>query len=161
MGAQEGLERIGTRGGSSYDRDRIRDDRARLGESIRTMTATSSPGQTATEVRRRGVETTGIEIIDESARTARPHDLFWPWFAANVSVFGISYGAYVLGFGISFAQAAVVAVVGVILSFALCGIIAIAGKRGSAPTMILSRAAFGVQGQKVPGVMSWLVSIGW
>ena len=125
------------------------------------MTATSSPGQTATEVGRRGVETTGIEIIDESARTARPHDLFWPWFAANVSVFGISYGAYVLGFGISFAQAAVVAVVGVILSFALCGIIAIAGKRGSAPTMILSRAAFGVQGQKVPGVMSWLVSIGW
>ena len=47
------------------------------------------------------------------------------------------------------------------MSFALCGIIAIAGKRGSAPTMILSRAAFGVDGQKVPGVISWLVSIGW
>ena len=27
--------------------------------------------------------------------------------------------------------------------------------------MILSRAAFGVNGQKVPGVISWLVSIGW
>ena len=47
------------------------------------------------------------------------------------------------------------------VSFLLCGIIAIAGKRGSAPTMILSRAAFGVNGQKVPGVISWLVSIGW
>src|SRR5699024_3335281 len=46
-------------------------------------------------------------------------------------------------------------------SFALCGIIAIAGKRGSTPTMILSRAGFGVQGQKVPGVISWLLSIGW
>ncbi|MEO7068979.1 MAG: cytosine permease, partial [Nostocoides sp.] len=45
--------------------------------------------------------------------------------------------------------------------FLLCGIIAIAGKRGSAPTMILSRAAFGVTGQKVPGVISWLTSIGW
>ena len=43
----------------------------------------------------------------------------------------------------------------------LCGIIAIAGKRGSAPTMVLSRAAFGVTGQKVPGVISWLTSIGW
>ena len=32
---------------------------------------------------------------------------------------------------------------------------------GSAPTMILSRAAFGVIGQKVPGVISWLISIGW
>ena len=50
---------------------------------------------------------------------------------------------------------------GIVTSFVLCGIIAIAGKRGSAPTMILSRAAFGVTGQKVPGVISWLVSIGW
>ena len=113
------------------------------------------------QTRRLGVETTGIEIIEESARTARPRDLFWPWFAANVSVFGISYGSFVLGFGISFRQAVVVTVVGVVVSFLLCGIIAVAGKRGSAPTMVLSRAAFGVNGQKVPGVVSWLVSIGW
>ena len=121
-------------------------------------------GMTETTVaatKRLGVETTGIEIIDEAERTARPRDLFWPWFAANVSVFGISYAAFVLGFGISFWQAALVTVVGVIVSFALCGIIAIAGKRGSAPTMVLSRAAFGVNGQKVPGVISWLTSIGW
>ena len=117
--------------------------------------------RTLEQTRALGVETTGIEIIDEADRTARPSDLFWPWFAANVSVFGISYGSFVLGFGISFWQAAVVTVVGVVVSFALCGIIAIAGKRGSAPTMVLSRAAFGVHGQKVPGVVSWLVSIGW
>ncbi len=113
------------------------------------------------ETRRLGVETTGIEIIDEDARTARPADLFWPWFAANVSVFGISYAGFILGFGISFRQSVVVAVIGIMVSFLLCGIIAIAGKRGSAPTMVLSRAAFGVTGQKVPGVVSWLVSIGW
>ena len=112
-------------------------------------------------VRRLGVETTGIEIIDEAERTARPSDLFWPWFAANVSVFGISYGSYVLGFGLSLWQAVVVSVVGIVLSFAACGVVAIAGKRGSAPTMILSRAPFGVVGQKVPGVFSWLISIGW
>ena len=53
------------------------------------------------------------------------------------------------------------ALVGIVVSFALCGVVAIAGKRGSAPTMVLSRAAFGVDGQKVPGVVSWLVSIGW
>ena len=120
-----------------------------------------SMSETAVATKRLGVETTGIEIIDESERTARPRDLFWPWFAANVSVFGISYAAFVLGFGISFWQALVVTVLGIVISFLLCGIIAIAGKRGSAPTMILSRAAFGVNGQKVPGVVSWLVSIGW
>ncbi|MFC7491022.1 MULTISPECIES: purine-cytosine permease family protein [unclassified Knoellia] len=117
--------------------------------------------RTAEAAQRLGVETTGIEIIDEAERTAAPRDLFWPWFAANVSVFGISYAAFVLGFGISFWQAVVVTVIGIVVSFALCGVIAIAGKRGSAPTMVLSRAAFGVKGQKVPGVVSWLVSIGW
>lgn len=107
------------------------------------------------------IETNGIDIISESERTAKPRDLFWPWFAANVSVFGMSYAAFIYGFGVSFWQGVVVAIVGIIVSFLLCGIIAIAGKRGSVPTMVLSRAAFGVHGQKVPGVVSWLLSIGW
>lgn len=107
------------------------------------------------------IERAGIEIIPESQRTARPRDLFWPWFAANVSVFGMSYGSFVLGFGISFYQATVVSIIGIVVSFLLCGLIAIAGKRGSTPTMVLSRAAFGVHGQKVPGIVSWLTSIGW
>lgn len=117
-----------------------------------TTSETSSPSL---------IEQTGIEIIPEADRTAKPRDLFWPWFAANVSVFGMSYGSFVLGFGISLWQATLVSVIGIIVSFFLCGLIAIAGKRGSAPTMILSRAAFGVQGQKLPGIVSWLTSIGW
>ena len=114
-----------------------------------------------TDIKPALIERAGIEIIPESERTAKPRDLFWPWFAANVSVFGMSYGSFVLGFGISFWQATIVAVIGIVVSFLLCGLIAIAGKRGSAPTMVLSRAAFGVQGQKVPGIVSWLTSIGW
>ncbi|HTN54624.1 MAG TPA: cytosine permease [Microbacterium sp.] len=107
------------------------------------------------------IERAGIEIIPEADRTAKPRDLFWPWFAANVSVFGMSYGSFVLGFGISFWQATIVSVIGIVVSFFLCGLIAIAGKRGSTPTMVLSRSAFGVHGQKVPGIVSWLTSIGW
>ncbi|MFD2756765.1 purine-cytosine permease family protein [Gulosibacter faecalis] len=107
------------------------------------------------------IEHQGIDIVRPEERTAKPRDLFWPWFAANVSVFGMSYGSFVLDFGISFWQATLVAVIGIVVSFFLCGLIAIAGKRGSAPTMVLSRAAFGVHGQKVPGIVSWLTSIGW
>lgn len=107
------------------------------------------------------IEMQGIDIVPEADRTAKPRDLFWPWFAANISVFGISYGSFLLDFGISFWQATIVAAVGITVSFLLCGLIAVAGKRGSAPTMILSRAAFGVHGQKVPGIISWLTSIGW
>lgn len=115
------------------------------------MTQTATEASTTT---RKGIETTGIEVVEESQRTARPRDLFLPWFASNVSVFGMSYGAFMLGFGVSFWQAMAATLIGVIVSFGFCGIIAIAGKRGSAPTMVLSRAAFGTQGNKIPGVLT-------
>src|SRR5215468_8867676 len=115
----------------------------------------------AAESRPLQIEANGINVITDAERKGRPRDLFWPWFAANISVLGLSYGAFLLAFGISFWQAVVVGVAGIIISFLLCGLIAIAGKRGSAPTMVLSRAAFGVHGQKVPGIVSWLTSIGW
>ncbi|MFD8816316.1 purine-cytosine permease family protein, partial [Streptomyces sp. NPDC059627] len=87
--------------------------------------------------------------------------LFWPWFGANVSVLGMSYGAFALGFGISFWQALAAGVLGILASFLLCGFIAVAGKRGSAPTMVLSRAAYGVRGNRLPSVVSWVLTVGW
>ncbi|MCY7344269.1 MAG: cytosine permease [Pseudonocardia sp.] len=107
------------------------------------------------------VESNGINIIVDGERKGSPRELFWPWFAANVSVFGISYGAFALGFGISFWQALVVGIVGIVFSFLLCGFVALAGKRGSAPTMVLSRAAFGVRGNRLPAAISWLLTVGW
>src|SRR6202167_4333276 len=111
------------------------------------------------ELRPLQVEANGINVIAESERKGRPRDLFWPWFAANVSVLGL--GSFELGFSISFWQAAVVGVVGIVLSFLACGFIAVAGKRGSAPTMVLSRAAFGVRGNGLPTAVSWLLTVGW
>ena len=108
-----------------------------------------------------GIELKGIEIVEEHERTGRPRSLFWPWFAANISVLGVSYGAFTLGFGVSFWQAVIAGVIGVVISFALCGVIALAGKRGSAPTMVLSRAAFGVNGNRLTAVLSWLLTVGW
>jgi nucleobase:cation symporter-1, NCS1 family len=108
-----------------------------------------------------GVELNGINVIGEDERKGTPRQLFLPWFAANVSVLGLSYGAFVLDFGISFWQATVASAAGVVISFLLCGFISLAGKRGSAPTLILSRAAFGVRGQKLPAAVSWLLNVGW
>ena len=120
---------------------------------------TEGPG--TAELRPLQVEMNGINVIAEDERKGRPRDLFWPWFAANVSVLGLSYGSFELGFGISFWQALVVGVAGIVLSFLACGFISVAGKRGSAPTMVLSRAAFGVRGNKLPTVISWLLTVGW
>src|SRR5258707_7009234 len=107
------------------------------------------------------IEMNGINVITDSQRKGRPRDLFWPWFAANISVLGLSYGSFVLGFGISFWQASVAGLIGIVLSFLLVGFIALAGKRGSAPTLILSRAAFGVRGNKLPSVISLVLCVGW
>ncbi len=54
-----------------------------------------------------------------------------------------------------------VGLVGIVVSFVLCGFIALAGKRGSAPTMVLGRAAFGVRGNRFPTLISWLLTVGW
>jgi NCS1 family nucleobase:cation symporter-1 len=107
------------------------------------------------------IEANGINVITDAERKGQPRSLFWPWFAANVSVLGLSYGSFVLGFGISFWQAVVVGLIGIVVSFLLCGFIAVAGKRGSAPTMVLGRAAFGVRGNKLPSVISWVLTVGW
>ena len=113
------------------------------------------------EGRALAVETNGINVIAEAERKGTPRQLFWPWFGANVCVFGLAYGSFLLGFGISFWQAVVAGVVGIVVSFLLCGLVAIAGKRGSAPTLVLSRAAFGVNGNRVPSVLSWVLTVGW
>ncbi|WP_120728664.1 purine-cytosine permease family protein [Streptomyces hundungensis] len=107
------------------------------------------------------VETHGLDVISESERKGSPRTLFWPWFGANVSVFGLSYGAFALGFGISFTQALIASVIGIVFSFLLCGFVAVAGKRGSAPTMVLSRAAYGVRGNRLPSALSWILTVGW
>src|SRR4051794_40809510 len=115
----------------------------------------------AQQTRALSVETNGLNVIPDADRKGRPSQLFWPWFAANVSVLGLSYGAFLLGFGISFWQAAIVGLIGIVVSFALCGVVALAGRRGSAPTMVLSRAAFGVRGNRLPAVISWMLTVGW
>jgi NCS1 family nucleobase:cation symporter-1 len=107
------------------------------------------------------IEANGINVISADERKGAPRQLFWPWFAANISVLGLSYGAYVLGFGVSFWQACAAGLIGIVVSFLLVGFISVAGKRGSAPTLVLSRAAFGVRGNKLPTFVAWILNVGW
>ncbi|GAB78594.1 Purine-cytosine permease [Austwickia chelonae] len=110
---------------------------------------------------RSGVETNGINVIAENERHGRASDLFFPWFAANISVLGLSYGAWLSTFGGSLCQSVLVVSLGVIASFLLVGVISLAGQRGSAPTMTLSRSAFGPCGNLVPTAVAYLSLIGW
>ena len=107
------------------------------------------------------LEMNGTNFIAESERNGSPRSLFWPWAAANVSLLALSYGSFFLGFGISFWQATFAALIGTVASFFLVGVSSLAGKRANAPTMTLSRAAFGVKGNVVPGLLSYLIFVGW
>ena len=106
-------------------------------------------------------EINSTNLIAENERHGRARDLFWPWCGANVSLLALSYGAFFLGFGISFWQATFAAIIGTVLSFLIVGFSSLAGKKSNATTMILSRAAFGVKGNVLPGFLSYLVFVGW
>ena len=107
------------------------------------------------------LELNGTNIIAESERGGKASSLFWPWCGANVSLLALSYGSFFLGFGISFWQATAAAILGTLLSFLLVGVSSLAGKKSNAPTMVLSRAAFGVKGNLIPGLLSYLIFVGW
>jgi len=107
------------------------------------------------------LELNGTNVVDESERGGKASSLFWPWCGANVSLLALSYGSFFLGFGISFWQATLAAFLGTVLSFSLVGISSLAGKKSNAPTMVLSRATFGVKGSVIPGILSYLIFVGW
>lgn len=108
------------------------------------------------------VETRGIEPVPDTERHGHAGQMFWTWFAANISILGLPLGAALVSFrGLNFWQAAVVAVLGSFGSFALVGALSIGGKRGGAPALTLSRAVFGVRGNAGPTLVTWLSRLGW
>src|ERR671923_1091822 len=108
------------------------------------------------------IETNGINPIPDAERHGTPVELFWIWFAANVSILGMFFGlALVTFYGLNLLQALAAGVLGTVISFLLVGLISLAGKRGGAPTLTLSRAPFGVVGNALPTLVSYLALVGW
>jgi purine-cytosine permease-like protein len=108
------------------------------------------------------IETNGINPIPDSERHGRPVDLFWVWCAANISILGITYGAFLVTFyGLNLPQALLAGTVGAVVSFLLVGFVGLAGKLGGAPTLVLSRAPFGVVGNAIPTLISYISLVGW
>ncbi len=108
------------------------------------------------------VEQRGIEPVPDNERNGNPLQLFWVWFAANISILGLPLGATLIAFKtLNIWQAFAVALIGAVGSFALVGIVSVAGRRGGAPSMTLSRAVFGSRGNLGPTAISLLSRLGW
>jgi purine-cytosine permease-like protein len=87
--------------------------------------------------------------------------MFWLWFAANSSIVSIGFGATLFSLGMSLRQAIVSALIGVALSCLPLGLGTLAGKRSGQPTVIVSRAAFGVVGNVVPAILALASRVFW
>lgn len=107
------------------------------------------------------VEQRGIKPVPRDQRNGNPAQLFWVWFAANISILGIPLGATLVALGLNVWQALLAAILGSFGSFALVGLISVAGKHGGAPSLTLSRAIFGVRGNIGPTLVALLSRLGW
>ncbi|MFJ2560970.1 MULTISPECIES: purine-cytosine permease family protein [unclassified Streptomyces] len=108
------------------------------------------------------METRGLEPVPDDERTGHVRGLFPTWVAANISVLLLTMGAGLIVLnGLNFWQALVVGVTAPLVSYGTVGLISIAGKRGGAPGMALSRAVFGQRGNLFPGSLIWVARWGW
>jgi len=106
-------------------------------------------------------ESAGVEPTLPEERTGTVIRLFWMWFAANSSVLGIIFGGMLLALGMSLRQAVLAALAGVALSFLPTGLATLASKWNGQPTMVASRAGFGLIGNKVPAILSLVTRVLW
>ncbi|GAA2103024.1 cytosine permease [Streptomyces albiaxialis] len=105
------------------------------------------------------VEAHGIDHIPEDERHGRPRELFAVWAAANVNYLSLVVGGALVLMGLSLAQALAVIVVGN-LFWLLTGLLAVSGPAAGAPSEVITRAIYGVRGNRVNNaVVGWMISV--
>jgi len=107
------------------------------------------------------IEDSDLEPTPVDHRVGRAARMFWLWFAANSSILSIGLGAAVFAVGLSLRQSIVAILAGVAISFLPLGLTTLAGKRSGQPTMVVSRATFGLIGNVVPAVVALLTRVFW
>jgi nucleobase:cation symporter-1, NCS1 family len=106
------------------------------------------------------VEQRGIEHIPHGDRWGKPSGLFWMWAGAVWNVEFVVYGALaVVAFGLNFAQAIVVIIIGN-LFYVLTGLASVQGPEAGTTAFAISRASFGPRGNKLPSFFNWVTQVG-
>ncbi|MEU6658311.1 cytosine permease [Streptomyces sp. NPDC046821] len=118
------------------------------------MTPSSAPPDPAGRV-----ETHGIDVIPDDERRGRARELFAVWAAPNVSYLSLVLGGALVLSGLTMWQAFAVIVVGNLL-WALVGLVAVSGPAAGVPSEVITRAMFGVRGNRVAiAVNGWFASL--
>jgi purine-cytosine permease-like protein len=106
------------------------------------------------------VEQNGINPVDLSSRHGSSRDLFWLWFAGNLSFTYIVIGAVVWSYKLSLAQSLSALAVGLV-SFVAIGYLGISGQATGLPMMAYSARYFGRRGNRLLALIAWINQVGW
>lgn len=105
------------------------------------------------------IEAHGIDHVPDHERRGRPRELFSVWAAANVNYLNLVVGGALILMGLSLWQALAVIVTGN-LFWLFTGLLAVSGPAAGAPSEVITRAMYGVLGNRVNNaVVGWLISV--
>ena len=112
------------------------------------------------ENQRYRVERHGIDIIPHDQREGAPRQLFFNWAAANFAMGNLVIGGLLPFLGLNFWQCLIALLVmdAFVLVFALTSLY---GPRFGSSTMTTSRAVFGLRGNFLPTLLTWVEAVGW
>jgi NCS1 family nucleobase:cation symporter-1 len=105
------------------------------------------------------VEQRGIDLVPTGSRRGRPVDLFWMWMGSNLNVFYPVNGALVIYFGLSFAQAILVILLGNLIFFGV-GLTSLQGPKTGTSTFAVNRAPYGQNGGRGLALLNWVTCVG-
>jgi purine-cytosine permease-like protein len=104
-----------------------------------------------------------VEVVVQTKRDARDpsSSQFWVWLTISGSLLPLGIALWLRSLGLTFVQSFTAAALGMLTSAGIVAVGAIAGKRSSLPTLVLSRAAFGVYGNLAPAFILVISRLFW
>lgn len=105
------------------------------------------------------VETHGVEPIPDAERSARPLDLFRLTFGGANTIATVVLGSFPIVFGLSFRDAVLATLLGVVAGAAILAPMALFGPRNGTNNAVSSSAHLGVHGRVVGSFLSLLTAV--
>ncbi|MEA2286117.1 MAG: hypothetical protein QOJ21_2160 [Solirubrobacteraceae bacterium] len=105
------------------------------------------------------IEVRGIEVIPDADRHGDPRELLFVWMTSNVTVLYLVFGGILISLGLNIWQALLAAVIGNAF-YVLIGIAATAGPTAGTSTLMVSRAQYGHNGNRLSSFFAWVSLVG-
>lgn len=107
------------------------------------------------------IEEIKLESAPKLNRRSRASSQFWAWLGLSGSVLPLGLAWFVSKTGLAYSQAVLAIFLGVLASGLVIAVGALAGKRSGLPTLLLSRAPFGVYANAAPAAVLTVVRFFW